>query len=175
MGRGVRQIKGIGVQAVIMVGADRPCAAAINQLHKLGFKGPMINISFVGSVGLAKHLRETDNVYISQVVPDPWNSSIPVVRDYQQDLGDDDYGFVSLEGYIAAKVFHQSVATISGDVNPDSIKLSLESMLEYDAGGIVLSFGPEDHRGMDTVYLTTIGKSGDEIKFTYVDSLSAPK
>ncbi len=173
MGRGTRQIIGNRVQAVIFVGAYRPCAFAINQLHRLGFKGPMINISFVGSVGLAKLLKKTDNVYISQVVPNPWDSTIPVVKEYQRDLGDTNYGFVSLEGYIAAKIFHQSVKSIKGKINSDAIKLTLESMGKYDIGGIKVSFAPDDHRGMDSIYLTAIGKSGDAVKFTYVDKLKA--
>jgi len=40
VGTGVRQIRGNGVEAVILVGAYRPCAAAITQLQKLAFKGP---------------------------------------------------------------------------------------------------------------------------------------
>ncbi|HIP83544.1 MAG TPA: hypothetical protein EYH19_08265, partial [Desulfocapsa sulfexigens] len=172
VGQGVRQIKGSGVQAVILVGAYRPCAAAINKWQQIGFKGPMINISFVGSVGLAKRLKGTDNVYISQVVPDPWDISIPVVKSYQADIADNKYGFVSLEGYLAAKVFHQAVKQVNGKVDSNSIKLALENMSEYDAGGLKISFSPDDHRGMDTVYLTSIRKAGEAIKFTYVDKLN---
>ena len=175
VGLGVRQIKGNGVGAVILVGAYRPCATAINQLHKLGFNAPMINISFVGSVDLANRLNNTNGVYISQVVPDPWDATIPIVREYQHDLGSSDYGFVSFEGYIAAKVFHQAIKTIHKTVNSDSIKRSLETMSHYDAGGINISFGVDDHRGMDSVYLTTIGKSGDTVQFTYIDKLLSKK
>lgn len=175
VGQGVRAIKGSGVQAVILVGAYRPCAAAINKWHKVGFKGPMINISFVGSVGMAKRLKSMDNVYISQVVPDPWDASIPIVREYQNDIKDQQYGFVSLEGYLAAKIFHHAVGKIKGSVNSDSIKQALESMSQYDAGGIEVSFAPDDHRAMDSVYLTTMSKSGDSIAFEYVDKLKSLK
>ncbi len=171
VGQGVRQIKGNGVQAVILVGAYRPCATAINKWHDLGFNGPMINISFVGSMGLATRLHKTDNVFVSQVVPDPWDSSLAVVREYQHDLGDGAYGFVSLEGYIAAKIFHQAVSAINGKVTSDSIRAALETMTDYDAGGIKITFGPNDHRGMNSVYLTGISKNGKDIRFTYIGSL----
>ncbi|MCI5147224.1 MAG: hypothetical protein D3923_17280, partial [Candidatus Electrothrix sp. AR3] len=171
VGGGVRQVRGNGVEAVILVGSSRPCALAINQWHKMGFNVPMINISFVGSNALAQRLKDSQNVYISQVVPDPWNPSIPLIKEYQQDLGNDDYGFVSLEGYLTAKVMHQGLKTITGGVTSDSIKKSLESMTKYDAGGVQVSFGPDDHRGMDTVYLTHIEKSDDAIRFIYVDKL----
>ncbi len=175
VGSGVRQVRGQAVEAVILVGAARPCALAINQWHKMDFNVPMINISFVGSKALAVRLKNTDNVYVSQVVPNPWDPSLPVVQEYQQVLGGEGYSFVSLEGYIAAKVMHQAIGKISGEVTSDSLKHSLESLSEYDMGGIHVSFGPDDHRGMDSVYLTKIEKNGDKIQFTYVDTLSAAK
>ena len=44
-------------------------------------------------------------------------------------------------------------------------------MTDYDAGGIKVAFGPDDHRGMDSVYLTAIEKEGDSIRFPYIDKL----
>ncbi|MCI5164641.1 MAG: hypothetical protein D3903_00785 [Candidatus Electrothrix sp. GM3_4] len=171
VGGGVRQVRGQAVEAVILVGSSRPCALAINQWHKMGFNVPMLNISFVGSTALARRLKKTDNVYISQVVPDPWDNSIPLVKQYQQDMGSDEYGFASLEGYLSAKVFHQALAGVNGEVTAAALKDSIESMSKYDAGGVDVSFGIDDHRGMDSVYLTKADKSGDTIKFTYIDML----
>jgi ABC-type branched-subunit amino acid transport system substrate-binding protein len=114
VGEAVRQIRGQAAEAVILVGTGRPCALAINQWHKMGFEVPMLNISFVGSTSLADRLKKTDNVYISQVVPNPWDKTLPLVKQYQQDMGSDDYGFVSLEGYLDAKVFHDALAGVKG-------------------------------------------------------------
>ncbi|MGB5685039.1 MAG: ABC transporter substrate-binding protein [Candidatus Electrothrix sp.] len=172
VGRGVRQIRGQAVEAVILVGSSRPCALAINQWHKMGFNVPMLNISFVGSTALAHRLKKTDNVYISQVVPNPWDNALPLVKQYQQDLGDEDYGFVSLEGYLGAKVFHHALSGVKGEVTTAALKDSIEAMSKFDAGGVDVSFGKDDHRGMDTVYLTKIDTSDDTIQFTYVDTLS---
>jgi ABC-type branched-subunit amino acid transport system substrate-binding protein len=171
VGGGVRQIRGQAVEAVILVGSSRPCALAINQWHKMGFNVPMLNISFVGSTALARRLQNTDNVYISQVVPDPWDNSIPLVKQYQQDMDSDEYGFASLEGYLSAKVFHQALAGVNGEVTAATLKDSIEAMSKYDAGGVNVSFGKDDHRGMDSVYLTKVDKSGDTIKFSYIDTL----
>lgn len=172
VGGGVRQVRGNVAEAVILVGTARPCALAINQWHKMKFKVPMMNVSFVGSVALAKRLKDTENVYISQVVPDPWNLDLPIVQQYHKDIPSDQYGFVTLEGYITANIMHYAFNRIDGTVNTDSIKKSLESISEYDAGGIKVTFGPDDHRGMDKVYLTDIKKEGDSIRFTYVDKLA---
>jgi ABC-type branched-subunit amino acid transport system substrate-binding protein len=172
VGGGVRQVRGQAVEAVILVGASRPCAVAINQWHKMGYTVPMLNISFVGSTALAHRLKKPDNVYISQVVPDPWDNSIPLVKQYQQDMEEGEYGFVSLEGYLSAKVFHHALAGVKGKVTTASLTDAIEAMPKYDAGGVEVSFGKDDHRAMDTVYLTQIDKSGETIQFSYVDTLS---
>jgi branched-chain amino acid transport system substrate-binding protein len=172
VGGGVRQVRGQAVEAVILVGANRPCALAINQWRKMGFNVPMLNISFVGSTALVRRLKKTDNVYISQVVPDPWDNALSLIKQYQQDMGDDEYGFVSLEGYLDAKVFHQALSGVKGEVTTAALKDSVEAMSKFDAGGVDVSFGKDDHRGMDTVYLTKVSKSDDAIQFTYVDTLS---
>ena len=174
VGTAVRQIRGQATDAVILVGASRPCAAAINQWHNMGYKVPMLNISFVGSTALAYRLKETENVYITQVVPDPWDSRISLVKEYQQDMGPDkEYGFVSLEGYLSAKVFHHALTGITGEVTTAELRNAVEAMAKYDAGGVEVSFGKDDHRGMDTVYLTKVSRSDDTVKFTYVDTLSS--
>jgi len=67
---------------------------------------------------------------------------------------------------------HKAISSVQGEVNSESLKKSFESMSNYDAGGLTVSFSPNDHRGLDTVYLTKIEKSDKEIKFVYIDKLS---
>jgi len=171
VGRDARKLSGNRVEAVILVGAYRPCAVAINLWHKLNFDAVFINISFVGSLGLAKRCKSLKNVYISQVTPSPWDTTIPVVKEYQTAL-DGDYGFVSLEGYIAAKVFHKALNDAGATLNADAIKASLEALSDYDAGGLTISYGASDHRGSDLTYLTKVENQGTGYKFTYVDKLT---
>ncbi len=177
VGRSARRISGNRVEAVIMVGAYRPCAAAINLWKRLDFDALFLNISFVGSKALARALRDkTENVIISQVVPDPWNAEIPVVREYQEALGGGGYGFVSLEGYLAAKAMDHALKTAGEAIDFAGLKASLEAMTRHDLGGLTLSFGPTDHRGFDRVYLTTIEAVPDADgkilhRFRYIDRL----
>jgi ABC-type branched-subunit amino acid transport system substrate-binding protein len=177
VGRSARLVSGSRVEAVIMVGAYRPCAMAINLWKRLEFDAVFVNISFVGSKALADYLGgDTRNVLISQVVPDPWNARLPLVRDYQKAMGGSRYGFVSLEGYIAAKALHTAIVNIGGALDFAALKASLEAMSDTDLGGVSLSFGPGDHRGRDAVYLTAIeavaGADGKyDYKFRYIDTI----
>ena len=171
VGRDARKLSGNRVEAVILVGAYRPCAAAINLWHKLNFDAVFINISFVGSLGLAEHCKSVKNVYISQVTPSPWDTTIPVVKEYQTALGGN-YGFVSLEGYIAAKVFHKALNNAGTPLNANTLKASLEAMSAYNAGGLTISYSTSDHRGLASTYLTKLEKQGEGYKFIYVDQLT---
>jgi len=142
----------------------------------LNFNAVFLNISFVGSKALAETLgRDTKNVLISQVVPNPWDSGISVVKEYQEAMGTGgDYGFVSLEGYIAAKVIHKAIKDAGTSVSSEKLKKQLDGMTNYDLGGLKVSFGPNDHRGLDAVYLTRIVSKagGKSYEFKYIDKIT---
>jgi len=111
-------------------------------------------------------MMDSSNVYVTQVVPNPWDASVPIVKEYQNKLGGN-YGFVSLEGYINAKVLHTAIQQVKGEVNSDSLKQALES-LNTDVGGLNVSFSPSKHRGLDKTYLTKIVGAD---KFEYVNKI----
>lgn len=165
---GVDKVLASSPDAIILVGAYRPCGTAIKQWKKSGFSGPMINISFVGSKALAKMLKgNASNVYVTQVVPSPWDASIPIVKEYQAAVKKD-FGFISLEGYIAAKVFHDALKKAGDGANDsDKLKAAIES-LNYDIGGLQVQYGPNDHAGLSKTYITKIN---DDQSFSYVNSL----
>ena len=65
-------------------------------------------------------------------------------------------GFISLEGYMVAKLFCQVAEAIDGDLTRESFLETLGEQQAFDLGGVTLSFGPNDHQGMDEVFLTVI-------------------
>src|SRR5690606_4322300 len=96
-------------EAVVMVGAYKPCAEFIKLARKIGFNPVFVNISFVGASALAKELGPDGNgVIVSQVVPFPWDTSLKVVADYHAAIKARDPKaapeFVSLEGYLVGRL-----------------------------------------------------------------------
>src|SRR3984893_16589365 len=96
-------------EAVVMVGPYKPCAEFIKLARKIDFAPVFVNISFVGSVALAKELGPDGNgVIVSQVVPSPWDASLKVVADYQSATKAADPkaepDFVPLEGYLVGRL-----------------------------------------------------------------------
>jgi branched-chain amino acid transport system substrate-binding protein len=147
--------------AVVMIGAYKGCAAFITEMKKAGANPTFWNVSFVGSKALAKELdKEGRGIQISQVMPFPWDLTVPVVKEYRTLLheaqGEPGYG--TLEGFVAAKVMVEGLRRAGRKLDRDSFIRAMETMSDYDAGGFKVSYGPENHNGSKFVDLTIISK-----------------
>jgi branched-chain amino acid transport system substrate-binding protein len=152
-------------QAVIQISAYKSCAAFIKAMKGAGAFPQYMNVSFVGAKALAQELgKDGRGVGISQVVPFPWNSGLPVVRDYQKlylaKNGKEAYSFTSLEGFIAAKVMVEGLRRAGRDLTRERLVTALEGLSDYDVGGFSVTYSPTDHTGSRFVELTAIGKDG---------------
>ena len=159
--KAVEEIKKAKPHAVVMISAYKSCAAFIKEMKKQGVNPTFWNVSFVGSKALAKELdREGRGVQISQVVPFPWDPTVPVVKEYRTLLEEakGEPGFGSLEGWIAAKVMVEGLRRAGRKLDRESFIKAMESMSELDVGGFKVSYGPQSHAGSKFVDLTIISK-----------------
>ena len=152
-------------QAVVMVGAYKPCAAFIKLARKLKMNAKFVNISFVGSKALAKELgQDGEGVIVSQVVPFPSDTSLPVVAAYHKALKAHnpkaEPGFVTLEGYMVGRLVVQALAKIDGEITRKALLDTIMKIGTFDLGGVTLTYGPGDNQGMDRVYITEIQADG---------------
>ena len=159
--KAIDEINKVKPQAVVMVSAYKSCAAFIRDMKKSGANPTFWNVSFVGSKALAKELdKEGRGVQISQVVPFPWDGSVPVVKEYQKLMieAKAEPGFGTLEGFIAAKVMVEGLRRAGKNLNRDNFIKAMESIQDYDVGGFKVSFGPGKRSGSQFVDLTIISK-----------------
>jgi branched-chain amino acid transport system substrate-binding protein len=152
-------------QAVVMVGAYKPVAEFIKLAKKLDFTPSFVNISFVGSDALAEELGpDGEGVIISQVVPFPWDATLPVVAEYQAAMKATDpeahFGFVSLEGYVTGRVTIEALENAGADLTRENFLAALANLGAVDFGGVTLSYGAGDNQGSDDVFLTRITADG---------------
>ncbi len=152
-------------QAVVMVGAYKPCAAFIKLARKIKMNAKFVNISFVGSKALAKELgQDGEGVIVSQVVPFPSDTSLPVVAAYHKALKAHnpkaEPGFVSLEGYMVGRLVVQALAKMDGEITRKALMDTITKIGTFDLGGVTLTYGPGDNQGMDRVYMTEIQADG---------------
>ncbi|AMP06308.1 ABC transporter substrate-binding protein [Collimonas pratensis] len=160
----VAKIRASKPQTVIMVSAYNSSAAFIKAMIAAGSPPSFWNISFVGSQQLVTALgKDASGVQIAQVMPAPWDETHAIVKEYRkyylQD-GKKQWDYVSMEGFIAAKVFVEGLRRAGSNLSRDSLIRALETISHYDAGGYFITFNPSSHNGSEFVDLTMVAKSG---------------
>jgi ABC-type branched-subunit amino acid transport system substrate-binding protein len=170
--------------AVISVGAYAACAAFIRDARDAGWDVPIANIAFVGSENLLSLLLESGrangkdyakDLINSQVVPSYHDTHLPAVREYRQLMSRYDpmppaeliengyqplpYSYVSLEGFLNAKLLVEILRKMGKDIRRERIKPAVESIDKLDLGiDVPVSFGPNKHQGLGKVYFTTVSE-----------------
>jgi ABC-type branched-subunit amino acid transport system substrate-binding protein len=161
-------------QAVVMIGPYKPCAEFIKLARQVRFNATFINISFVGSEALAQELGDQGaGVYVTQVVPFPGNTAVPVVGAYQAALraanAQAQPGFISLEGYLVGRTVIMAMERAGAALTRASLMAQLTNG-SFDLGGFPLAFAPNNNQGSSSVFLTVINREG---RFEAVERLTA--
>jgi branched-chain amino acid transport system substrate-binding protein len=178
----VKALRQAGVDVVLCTGAYQGCGAFVRSARDAGWNVPISNVSFVGCEAmlalLLNHGKTTGRDYTpalinSQVVPSYDDVTLPAVVEYRalmekhapavpEHLRDATYApqlynFRSLEGFVNAKVIVEALRRAGANPNRASFRAALESMKSVDLGiGAPLTFGPERHQGLDSVYFTRV-------------------
>ena len=160
-------------QAVVTVGPYKPVAVFIKLARQLKMDAVFVAISFVGSDALAQQLgNEGAGVVVSQVVPFPWDTSLPVVAAYKAAITAQDPkaqpGFVSLEGYLAGRLAVEALKRVKGEPSREAL-IDAIAGAPFDLGGVTLTFGSSKNQGSDRVYFTVLQPDGS---FKPVEKLS---
>ena len=116
-------------------------------------------VSFTGAGNFYKALADagiTDRVIMTQVVP-PLDSKLPIVAEARQKLGEQ-FGWVSLEGYIVGKLWLRTMQNVQGRISRQKF---LDAVLghQFDLGGLKLDYS-KDNQGSDLVILTNLTPNG---------------
>ena len=178
----VQALRQAGVEAVLCTGAYQGCGAFIRTARDRGWAVPISNVSFVGSEAmLSLLLRQgqasgrdyTPALINSQVVPSYDEASLPGVAEYRLLMekhspqvpealrdprqGSEQLSFRSLEGFINARVIVEGLRRAGPNPTRTGFRQALESLKSFDLGiGAPLTFGPERHQGLDSVYFTRV-------------------
>lgn len=148
-------------RAIIMIGAYAACAKFIRIAKRALPNAIFLNVSFVGSTALMNALGDdSEGVVVTQVVPH-FVSDLFLTTDYRRDLlefaPDAQPSFVSLEGYIVARIFVEGLRRAGPDVDRESIIDALLDIRDLDIGiGTPISFSPESYQGSQMVWPTII-------------------
>ena len=155
-------------QAVIMITLADAGVAFVKQMKASG-KSPMfITLSNNSSNAFIKNLgADGHGLAVSQVSPYPFSGSEAITREYlallkgKQDLPP---SYSSMEGFIAAKVLVEGLRRAGKEPTREKLIAGLESMKEFDLGGLDVTYGPNLRVGTSYIDLTIIGKTGKFIR-----------
>ncbi len=181
MRRQVEILKQVNPSAVICIGSYAACAAFLRDAVDLGLEVPIANLSFVGSENLLKLITEgredsrryTNLLVNSQVVPSYEDTSIPAVKQYREmmdrydpqppshvlkeDYSSFSYSFVSLEGFLNAKLMVEILRRLGDQPDRDKLEDAVFTIRNFDIGiAERVSFGPDRRQGLQQVYYTVV-------------------
>jgi ABC-type branched-subunit amino acid transport system substrate-binding protein len=150
---------------VVQISAYKSCAAFVREARKAGYGGNFYNVSFVGTQALLDELgHEALGVVVSQVMPYPFSSTVPIVREYLDAIkasGATDLrpNYSGLEGYVDARVFVEGLRR-GRSLTREGLIGGLESMQHVDFGGMMLNFGAQTHVASHFCELTMLRDDG---------------
>lgn len=162
---GLKKLKAAQPDAVVFVGTYKPFAAIIKKAKAAGIKAKFLTVSFIGTADFIREAgADGEGVYITQVVPSPNDTTIQLVRQYQQDIKGNSINYTSLEGYVNAMALVEALKKAGSGLNRTGLVNILEGM-NTDLGGMHIGFSPARHQGSSQVFLTQV-RDGKAIPIT---------
>jgi branched-chain amino acid transport system substrate-binding protein len=162
--RGIDLVREATPEAVVMVGPYTPLAEVVKQGRAAGWDPLYLTVSFVGTEAFIKAAgKDGDGIVITQVVPPSNRTDFPSIELYHKALQkyfpEAEPNFVSLEGFVDAMVLVEGLKRAGRELTREKLIEAIESIKDLDIGlgpQLRLTFGPQDHKGFDTVYYTVV-------------------
>lgn len=176
----VTQLLKVNADIIVSIASYQAAAGLIRDARDAGFKGPIVNISFVGAQDmldlLIHHGQQnakdyTQNLFVSQVLPPPTQTQIPIVAEYvkasqehapsipSEIAGGEAVKPISiagLEGYINAKVFTEIVRRVEGPLTQAAF-MDAAHAFTMDLGfKMPLAFAKDQHQGLHEIWMTKV-------------------
>ncbi|MET3474426.1 ABC transporter substrate-binding protein [Variovorax atrisoli] len=160
----LKEVQKQSPQAIVLVSLSGTTANAIRKLRKSGYSGSFMAFSIVGIDPLYATLgKDIGGIVISQVVPSPRPSAIPIVKEYLAavDNSDQNPSYEGLEGFIAAKAAGEAVKRAGRGLNAAGLMRVMSGMTDYDVGGFRINLRPglrDSVRNIDLISISADGR-----------------
>jgi ABC-type branched-subunit amino acid transport system substrate-binding protein len=156
-------------QAVVTAGHSKPLASLVRRLREAGLAATqVVTLSNLSSESFLKDLGDVRRgTIVMQVFPDPRRETTRLGAELQR-LAATHPGFalshMALEGFAAAKVLVEGLRRAGPRPTRASFIAGLESLRDYDLGGLKLSYAPTSHTGLTYVEASMVNKRGQFIQ-----------
>ncbi len=154
-------------EAVLIGLAGKPTISFVKAVRPLRKGLPLYALSVAANT-LASLGDDAVGIAVSQVVPMPTNSVVPVVRDFLQawrsGANAPEPSHLALEGYINARVFVEALRRSGKNPSRKAFIDTAWSIKRYDLGGFELNFEQPGRNASRFIELTMIGRGGRFIR-----------
>jgi ABC-type branched-subunit amino acid transport system substrate-binding protein len=164
---GVTAINKSDPQAVLVIGSGSEAARLIKELRRGGSQAQFVTLSNNAADSFIKELGEdARGLIITQVVPGTNSSQMSIASEYrnqarQQGVEPSNAG---MEGFMSAKVLVEGLRRAGPDLTRERLVGALESLRDYDLGGILISYSPTRHTGSSFVEMSIVSSTGKLIR-----------
>jgi len=154
-------------QAIVVISAGKPSVDFVDAYLAAGHKSTFYMLSVISNAQLVQALGErARGVVVSQVVPSPWNMSMPITREFQalaKAKGVTEFTFSQMEGYISARFLVEALQRAGSKPTRAGLVQAMESMRSVNLGGYPVELSASQHSSGKFVDLLMMGRDG---KFT---------
>ena len=151
-------------QAVIFIGTGAAVVDGIRALRAAGVTGQIVTLSNNASGGFVKALGEqARGVVVTQVYPSERSLNYPMIQEaigLTKAAGVSELTPAMVEGFVSAKVLVEGLKRAGPKPDRARLHAALESIRDWDLGGLKLSYSSTDHSGLEFSDLSIIGSDG---------------
>lgn len=156
-------------EAVLIGLAGKPALDFIKAMRAQRKGMPLYTLSVMGAAGTLRALGEDGvGVAISQVVPAPSKTVMPVVREYLEAWKASgtalEPSHLALEGFINARVFAEALKRAGRQPSRERFLDATWGIKRHDLGGFEVSFSEPGRNASRFVELTMVGRDGKFIR-----------
>lgn len=153
--------------ALIIVSSAANTIKEIKAIRKLGSQMQIMTLSNNSSQAFIDELGPAGvGVILSQITPAPDLSTTRLGQEFQKaaKASGATISYAAMEGYVNAQVLVEGLRRAGPKLTREGFVEALESMHRVDLGGILITYGPDDHTGSEYVDLTMIGQGGHLVR-----------
>jgi len=159
-----QRVRSAEAQAVLVIGSAGNTANAVQAIRAAGSRAQVVTLSNNASDGFIRLLGEhARGVIVTQVFPNERSVSYALIkeaRDLASAKGMDGVSPAMMEGFAAAKVLVEGLRRAGPNPTPSGLRDALEGIRNFDLGGLSVSYGRDNHTGLDFADLSIIDASG---------------
>ncbi len=149
--------------ALIVVSSAKNTIDVIKAIRRQGGKMQIMTLSNNSSQAFVKDLGAAGvGVVVSQITPAPDLLSTMLGQEFKNaaKANNATVSYAAMEGFVNAKVLVEGLRRAGRNLTRESFIHAMESMQRTDFGGLMVTYGPDDHSGSEFVELTMIGRDG---------------